>query len=173
MSDISINRLTNANIYMDGASLLGRAEEVTLPSINYIMTEHKAVGMVGKLEFFAGIEKMEAKIKWNSYYPEVFKKAANPFKTVNLQIRASLETYESGGKVAEVPVVCYITAAYKGFPLGNYKQHDNVELDSNLTVYMTKLEIDGSPIIEFDALSNIFKADGVDLLAQYRANIGG
>jgi hypothetical protein len=29
MSKISINRLTNANIYLDGGSMLGRAEEVT------------------------------------------------------------------------------------------------------------------------------------------------
>jgi phage tail tube protein FII len=36
--------------------------------------------MVGSAEFFAGIDKLECKIKWNSLYPEVLKKAANPFK---------------------------------------------------------------------------------------------
>lgn len=172
MSAISINRITNANIYMDGASLLGRAEEVNLPAIAYKMVEHKALGMVGTAEFFAGIDKMEAKVKWNSYYPEVMKKAANPFQTVNMQVRGSLENYTSGGKTGEVPVVCYMTAGYKGFPMGNFKQHDNVELESNLSVYYVKLEVDGSPIVELDVLANIFKVDGVDVLAQYRANLG-
>ncbi|GHO20002.1 hypothetical protein MY012_10500 [Escherichia coli] len=31
MSKIEINRITNANIYLDGTNLLGRAEEVKLP----------------------------------------------------------------------------------------------------------------------------------------------
>ena len=34
MSKIEINKLTNANIYMNGTNLLGRAEEVQLPQIN-------------------------------------------------------------------------------------------------------------------------------------------
>ena len=63
MSKIKINRLTNANIYMDGNNLLGRAEEIQLPQIKHKMAEHKALGMVGSAEFFAGIDKLECKIK--------------------------------------------------------------------------------------------------------------
>ena len=47
---IEINRITNANIYVNGNSLLGRAEEIKLPDISAIMQEHKALGMVGKIE---------------------------------------------------------------------------------------------------------------------------
>ena len=56
MSKIEINKLTNANIYLDGVNLLGRAEEVQLPQIKHKMAEHKALGMVGSAEFFAGID---------------------------------------------------------------------------------------------------------------------
>lgn len=48
MSKIEINRITNANIYLDGTNLLGRAEEVKLPDVSMIMQEHKALGMVGR-----------------------------------------------------------------------------------------------------------------------------
>ena len=34
---IEINRITNANIYVNGNSLLGRAEEIKLPDISAIM----------------------------------------------------------------------------------------------------------------------------------------
>ncbi len=172
MAKIQINRLTNANIYINGTSLLGRAEEVNLPAIKHKMVEHKALGMVGSAEFFAGIEKMEAKVKWNSFYPEVMKGAANPFQAAKIQVRASLETYTSDGRTEEVPVVCHLTAAYKDFPMGNFKQHDNVEVESNLTVYYCKLEINGETIMEIDVLANIFKVDGDDMLANYRANLG-
>ena len=68
MAKIEINRITNANIYLDGANLLGRAEEVKLPDVSMTMQEHKALGMVGKVELPAGFDKMEGEIKWNSFY---------------------------------------------------------------------------------------------------------
>jgi P2 family phage contractile tail tube protein len=59
MAKIEINRITNANIYLDGANLLGRAEEVKLPDVSMTMQEHKALGMVGKVELPAGFDKLE------------------------------------------------------------------------------------------------------------------
>jgi hypothetical protein len=41
---ISVNKLTNANIYIDGNSLLGKASEIDLPKITAKMAEHKALG---------------------------------------------------------------------------------------------------------------------------------
>src|ERR1044072_72072 len=88
---IKINRLTNANVYMDGKSFLGKAEEINLPAIKHMMSEHKALGMVGKMEFWSGIDKMEAKIKWNSFYPDALKKMADPTTAIQLQVRGSLD----------------------------------------------------------------------------------
>jgi len=173
MANIKINRITNANVYIDGNSFLGRAEEINLPQIKHALAEHKALGMVGKAEFFSGIDKLECKIKWASLYSEVMKKAATPFKSVQLQARASLETYTGQGRTAEVPVAVYLTGVFKDFPLGNFKQHDNAEFETNLAVYYAKMEIEGQVIFEIDILENIYKVDGEDVLAQYRTNIGG
>lgn len=172
MANISVNRLTNANIYLDGKSMLGRAEEVNLPMIKHILSEHKALGMIGKVELWSGVDKLEAKIKWNSFYADVHKKFANPFRALNLQIRSSLEVYNSQGRTQQQPVVVFLTGSSKDFPTGNFKQHDNVELESNLTVTYVKLVVNGETILEFDVLANIFKAAGEDVMAQYRANLG-
>ena len=172
MPNISVNRLTNANIYLDGRSCLGRAEEITLPIIKHVLSEHKALGMVGKVELWSGVDKLETKIKWNSFYADVHKKFANPFRALNLQVRSSLEVYTSQGRTAQQPVVVYLTGSSKDFPTGNFKQHDNVELESNLTVTYVKLVVNGETIIEYDVLSNIFKVAGEDVMAQYRANLG-
>lgn len=169
---IEINRVTNANVYLDGQSLLGRAEEIQLPVIKATMSEHKALGVVGKLEFFSGVEKLEGKIKWNSFYADVMKKVADPTKVYQLQCRSSLESYGATGRLGQVPVVAFLSATCKDFPLGNFKQHDNVELESNLSVYAVKLVIGGEVIVEFDATANIYKVNGVDIMAAYRANLG-
>lgn len=171
--NIKVNRLTNANLYVDGTSHLGKAEEVNLPDIKYKMADHKALGMVGTFELFAGVDKMEASIKWNSFYRDAMTKFADPTQSLSIQVRGSLEEYTSNGRTGQVPVVCYLSGSPKNFPLGNYKQHDNVEATSQMTITYCKLEIDGNEIYEIDVLSNIFKVDGVDILAKYRANIGG
>ena len=173
MSKIAINRVTNANVYMDGASLLGRAEEITLPQIKHTMSEHKALGLVGKAEFWSGIDKLEAKFKWASLYQEVMLKAADPYTAVSVQVRASLETYTGQGRTAQSPVVVHITGTFKDFPTGTFKQHDNAEFETNMSVLYLKQVIDGREVFEIDVLENIYKVDGVDLLATYKDNIGG
>lgn len=172
MSKISVNKLYNANVYINGISFLGRAEEVALPQVRAKAVEHKALGMFGVIETAAGIEKMEAKIKWNSLYPEVLKDAANPYKAVSVQVRASLETHDSTGRVAEVPVVAFMTAQFKNFPGIGLKHQDNAEVETDLIVSYYKLQIDGRDIVEADAFANIWKSYGEDILVRYRANLG-
>lgn len=169
---IQINRLTNANIYVNGNNLLGRAEEINLPALKSKMSEHKALGLQFGMELPSGFEKMEGKIKWNAFYEDVFDKFANPYQGLQLQVRSSLEVWEGGALTAQKACVVYMTVQPKGFPLGNFKQNDNVELESEIAITYIKLEIDGVEKLEADAMANIFKVNGVDQFAAYRNNIG-
>ena len=173
MSKIAINRVTNANIYIDGVNLLGRAEEIKLPDISAMMSEHKALGMFGKVELPSGFDKLDGEIKWNSYYKEVAKAMANPFKALQLQCRSSIDVYSSGGRVNQLPLVTHLTVMFKKNPVGTFKPHDNVELPSAFSATYIKQVIDGEDVLELDYLANIYKVGGEDLLQQYRANIGG
>ena len=172
MSGISINQIVNANVYIDGNSFLGKAEEIKVPEVVVSMVEHKALGMVGKVELPSGLDKMESTIKWNSLYPEVLLLAADPFTAVAIMARASLETYTGSGRIEQVPLVAFMTGTFKKFPLGTYKQHENVEAETGMSVTYIRLNVAGIDIVEVDVLANIYKVGGVDLLAQYRANIG-
>lgn len=169
---IQINRITNANIYLDGGTLLGRAEEIKLPDIGIKMTEHKALGMVGTIELPAGFDKMEGEIKWSSFYPDVMAKAANPFKFLPLQVRSDLATYNSKGLVEQVPMVSFLNVIFKKIPGGTFKQHDNAEFAKPFAAYYFKQVVNGEDLFEFDPMANIYKVKGEDLLVTYRKNIG-
>jgi P2 family phage contractile tail tube protein len=173
MAKIEINRITNANIYIDGNSLLGRAEEVKLPDVTAIMAEHKALGMVGKIELPAGFDKLEGEVKWNSLYASVAKKIANPYQAVALQCRSSIETYGAQGRTGEVGMVTYLTAIFVKNPMGAFKQQENAEFPSSFTATYIKQVVAGDVVLELDYMANIFKVGGNDMLANYRANIGG
>lgn len=170
--NIKIHRLTSANFFVDGASMLGRAESFNSPTVTFKQSEHKALGLMGTIEYISGIDKMEGNIKWNSFYPEVMRKVANPFKAIRVQVRGNVEEYSGGSKVREMPAVIFMTITPKNFPTGNFVQHDNVEIESSFGCTYLKVVIDGVEITEIDVEANIFKVDGVDLLLQYKQNLG-
>lgn len=169
---IEVKKLTNAAVYLDGGALLGQCSEVELPTVTQKMTDHVALGMVGAFQLPAGVEAMEAKFMFNAFYPDAFVKVADPSATVNIQVRASLENYEAGGKTGSEALKVQLRGQFKQMPLGNYKQHEPVELETMMNVHYVKLTIGTRIIFEYDANANIYKVDGVDILAQYRSDIG-
>ena len=173
MSQIAINRVTNANVYLNGNSMLGKASEVNLPQLKTLLSDHMALGLYGKVELPTGLDKLEATIKWTSYYGDVLAATANPFATHEIQVRSSIDQYSAAGRTGQVAAVCYIRGTFKDPSLGNFKQHDNVETDAKINVTAVRFEIDGKPVLEIDVLANIFKIQGVDVLQTYRQNIGG
>lgn len=173
MDKIQVNRITNANVYLEDNSLLGRAEELNLPEVEHEMVEHRGLGMFGAVEFWAGLGKMEATIKWSSLYPEVMGVAVNPFRSVRLQARASLETYTQQGRETEVPVVVHLTGTFKKFPAGKFKHMEAAEYETTLSVTALRLVVDGEDIVEINVMSNIYKVKGQDVLAGFKRNIGG
>lgn len=169
---VKINRVTNANCYVDGSNFLGRAEEITLPDVAAKMSDHKALGLMSEMELPAGLQKMSAKFKWNSIYPEVMKKTFNPYSPVRVQIRTSIERYEGSEKTGEVPCVIYLSGAFKKSGGLAFKAQDNVEMEHEMNVTAFKMEINREEIIDVDITANIWRVDGRDLLAEYRNNLG-
>jgi len=169
---ITINRLANCNVYMNGTSQLGRCEEAKVPGIKHIMAEHKALGMVGKVDLWAGVDKLEADFKWSSFYPDVIVTIANPFVAVALQVRGSLQNWDDSGLVSEVPVVVHMRGLFTEHAFGDYKMITPAEFPSKFAATYVKCVYNGAELYEIDKLSNIMKVNGVDLLSVYRDNIG-
>lgn len=171
MALINVNRVTNANIYLNGNSLLGRAEEVELAFPKAKMVDHKGLGMFGTGEFPAGIDKLEAKVKWLSIFSEVLQ-TLSIFTPNQFQVRASIETYTSQGRISEVPFVGFMTAVFKdGGPL-NFKQHEQVDFPTTLAVYHCEYSISGVTYLIYDLMSNVYVVNGIDQLVNFRLNLG-
>jgi P2 family phage contractile tail tube protein len=172
MGRVAVNRVTNANVYLNGVSLLGMAEEVTVGRPKAKMTDHKGLGMVGNVEFPAGLEKVEFKIKWASFYPTPELQLGSPWRVNSYQVRANVETYGPTGLVAQVPLIWLLTGATKEFGDVNLKKHESADFTTVFAAYYFKEILNGVEIMEYDVLANIFVVDGVDQLEQFRNNLG-
>jgi len=173
MPDIKINKITNANLYSSGNSHLGKLEEVSVPAIKAKYVEQKTLGMQMGIELPSGFDMMTGKMKFNAVYPELILEFGSPYVTRQVQVRSSLETYDSSGRIAEVPVVAFLTIRFKDvLPPITLKMNDNPELESEYSATYFRLEVDGNRIIEIDAMANIFFLGDDDQLANYRRALG-
>lgn len=170
---INTTKVSNGAVYMDGESFLGRAEEMTCPEVAPKMIDHKGLGLIGEVELATtAIQKMSAKIKWNSIYKEAMKKTHNPFQAIRLQVRANIDVYEGQSRTGQIPCVIRMTAIAKKAGGLVFKAADNVEREDEFNVTAYSLEIEGEEIIYVDVMANIWRVNGVDMLATYRENIG-
>ena len=169
---MTVEVITNSNVYIDGTSYFGKAKEVQLPELKHKMVEQKALGMYGTKEVAAGLEALEAKIKWSSWLADVIKKAANPYKQADLAFYGNIEVHGASGLESEKPAKCFMRGTFKGVPLGTGQPSEGMEIETALSVNYIKLVVDGSDLFEIDVDNNIYIVDGEDLLAQYRQNLG-
>ena len=171
--NIQINSLTNANIYIDGVGLLGRAEEIEIANPKHKMIDYKGLGMAGTAELWAGVEKLESKIKWSSFDADTLAMSASPFQTHSFQARGNLEQYTSQGRTAQLPVVYLMTGVFKDAGSPTFRQHHMVETTSVVSIYHCELFVAGVQIYLYDVFANIYVVGGVDQLSTFRSNLGG
>jgi len=169
---IQINAITNANIYVAGNNLAGRAASIKLPDIQPILNERKALGMIGQIQLPSGFQKLEGEVDWNSFYPDVFALVGNPFKSVQLMARSSIERYDSTGRIADTPMVTTMTVMFTKNPLGQYKQQENAEFSSGFSATAVKQVVDGQTILEVDFFANIYRVNGTEPLRDFLDNLG-
>ena len=169
---MKISRLINANIYIGNNNLLGTASEVNLATLKSKTNDFESLGMYGTLEFNSGIDKMEASIKWNHFDAQVLAIEADLINRVRMQVHCYIQEHQAGGIVAERAAVVVMTVGFKEFQGGMIKPKEQIERESPLSVDEITITVDGTEILMYSAIANIYRVNGVDKLARYRGAIG-
>ncbi|WP_338807141.1 phage major tail tube protein [Pseudomonas chlororaphis] len=172
MAGFIAHRVSNAAIYLDGASFYARCEEIDMGSIKTVTSDFQGLGMVGLIELPDGLDKVEGKIVWNSIYRDAAVKLVNPFKSIQLQCRSNVQVFNNGGLVDEVPLVTIMTITGKEYQLGSHKPRDPTKYETPFSATYVRQVINGDEVVLLDYLSNIFRVGGEDQLSKYRKNIG-
>ncbi|WP_165009730.1 phage major tail tube protein [Neisseria yangbaofengii] len=171
MSDY-IRAIYNANVYVDGNSLLGKASEFKLPDFEITQDEHKGLGLYATIKLPSGAEALEGEITWNSLYPEVAEKLYNPYRGAQLMVRANQQLHDAAGLAKEVPVVTVLTVLPSKNGLGTFKPKEKSEHNTTYQATEIRQIIDGREVLYFNAFKNIYRVGGKDVLSQMRKNIG-
>lgn len=173
MASLVINSLWNCNVYLNGTSLLGRAEQFEVPQPKRLMQAYKGLGMMGRIEVPVGWDKIEAKITWASFDSTTIGQLCSSTGMQQFSAMGDLQVLSAAGETSELPVVYNLTGMTKDPGMVPFKAQENIAYATMITVYHVDLAVAGNQVYLFDAFSNQFVVNGVDQLAQYRTNIGG
>lgn len=165
-----LNSITNANAYRDGNNLIGKLEQIDLPQIKFKTEDISALGLFSNIEIPVGLEKMEAKLKWNAIYDTDWK-AASPVTSSTIVVKSNMTSLDPSGRASQIPVTASIKGVYKELPTGNMKSNAKFDgAEHLLSVNYYKLEVGGVKIYEVDIFNNILFIGEIDILESFRSN---
>lgn len=168
-----IAQITAGTAYLDGNSLLGKLETFGMPEITVKVAEYIAAGMIAPFDLPVGFEKMEATAKFKSIFPDEFAKLYDIFTPVELQVRSPREIWQNNKVIRTESVLTAMTALPKKLPIKHeIGQGKRTEHECTFNVYRIKQSVDGRELFELDVMNNIFRVNGVDRLADWRAAQG-
>jgi P2 family phage contractile tail tube protein len=162
--------LKNFNLFNEGASYMGIAEEVKLPKLKRKMDDFRGGGMNGPVKVDLGQEGLEMEFTGAGILEQVLRQYGCT-KAAGIGLRfAGAYQRDDTGAVQAVEVV--VRGRHEELDLGDAKAGDKGKtvVKSTLTYY--KLSIDGKAVIEIDLLNMIETVNDVDLLAEQRKAIG-
>lgn len=161
------NILKNFNLYIDGRSYAGNADEVQLPALNIVGEDYRAGGMDAPVELDMGMEKLEATFTLSKFDADVDKLFASP-GYINLTFRGAVESLDGVVKAAVVKLRGKIHGIETGAATAGAKAAKTYRVP--LVAY--SYELDGVAIHDIDVLNMKRIIGGVDRLAAQRKAIG-
>lgn len=166
--------LTDATFFLDGVGTFGKATEVSVPTIKPQKVERKSIDGVGTLKLPTGKVELDTfKANLNCFYPEIFKKIANPFKSVSVIVYGNLMGFSNGSQNSNNKASLFMTcsaAEYKA--LCDKKEHDDTTYELNFDPSSSRLVYNNEELQNIDLDNNIYKVNGEDIRKDILKNLG-
>jgi len=161
--------LKNMTLFVDGYGYAGKVEELTPPKLTMKMQEVRAGGMDAPVEIEMGMDKLEASFSLFSFDANVLKLwGLAPGNEKSLTFKGSMLSDDG----TESPVEINLRGNIKEFDMGNWKPGDQAKLKGTVALRYYKLTHNGVVLHEIDPTNMVRMINGIDQLAQTRANLG-
>lgn len=169
--DVLPSAISNLNAYI-GGQLIGVTGEITLPDLDYMTASISGAGMGGEIDMpLVGMfPSLTMEIPFATLCDGSFS-----FLTLNgqqLTLRGNNQRFDvSTGGYKNESLRIVVGGIPKGLKPGKLGQASTMDGSNSLEVTYLKIEVGGAEMLELDKLNFVYKAGGVDLLAEVKNNI--
>ena len=162
--------INNFNLYNNGTALVGLTGEISLPDFEGMTETLSGPGILGEIEevIIGQFGSMELEIPFRILDEDAFK-LMSPATSLNLTLRASEQfTVKSTGGIDYKGMRVVVRGRQKKLTGGTVKQGGAMDAAVTVEITYIMIELDGKQRIELDKINNVYKVNGVDLLAKIR-----
>ncbi|WP_273794630.1 phage major tail tube protein [Brucella intermedia] len=154
------------NVYIDGTSYAGRADNATLPPLAFQMEDHRAGGMDGVMRIELGMQAMQAQLVISDYSPEIIRLIGKP--EIPLVLRGAVQA--QGGNVEAVVVNMRGMLSNTEFSQWAPATKSTKTLTYDLSYFRFRQK--DEELCEIDIINMVRKFGGEDQLAAARNAVG-
>jgi P2 family phage contractile tail tube protein len=162
-------KINKYNVYNAGNRLLGMGDEMTLPDFEASAETISGAGILGEIDdptvgYFSN---QEIEIPFRVLDREAVN-MLDMTKAVQLEIRGAQQTTNSEGDIEFRQMRVVVRGRSAKFTPGKVKAGNPMESSVTLTVLYILIELEGSAVLELDKLNEVFKINGIDVLAKIK-----
>ena len=162
--------LTFQQVFVDGKGYAGEASAVQVPVIEVLTREFSAGGMGGPIEVRQGRHGLlTASLTFQGFDPDLYVSLGlTEGSLLPLTVKGSTQDIDGTTRAHAIKMRGFI----KKLDEGEWKDGEEVPLKLDMSIRYYKRERAGVELVEADPVNMIFRINGVDQLAEHRANIG-
>lgn len=159
-------KITDYNIYNEAERLIGTGPELSLPEMEAISETVSGAGISGEIDdpAIGQISAMSMDIPFRLLDSEAAA-MMDMRQSVKLTIRGAQQTLDTEGNTLFRSMRVVVKGKSTKLALGTVKRAGTMDSAVTLSVTYLLIEVDGAPLLELDKLNQVFKVNGVDLLA--------
>lgn len=163
-------KLKYLNVFVEGVGSPGEVTSVKLPNLKKKTEEFRGGGMSGPVKVVNGHEGIDLEAEYGGYMIEAVKQmGVTRVDGLGIRFVGSYQRPDaSGADTVEVVVRGF----HEELDRGDSKIGDDTKFTVKTACSYYKEIINGEVAYEVDLLNMVWTVDGVDLLAEHRANIG-
>ncbi|WP_430735374.1 phage major tail tube protein [Halodesulfovibrio aestuarii] len=166
---VAENVLRSANLSVDGQGFAGNIKEVKLPELALKLEQFRAGGMDAPVSLDKGMEELVVTFSTTKHCAETLSMfGVSKNGGVPLTARGSLESYD--GTIT--PVLINMTGKVTKIAPGAWSEGGEVTTEYTVNLNYYKYTQDGKVLHEIDVMNMKRIINGVDQLAEHRANLG-
>lgn len=162
-------KINKYNVYNEGNRLLGMGDEMTLPDFEASSETISGAGILGEVDdptvgYFGN---QEVEIPFRVLDQEAMD-MMDMTKAVQLTVRGAQQTTNSAGDIEYRQMRVVIRGRAVKFSPGKVKAGAAMETKVTLTLLYILIELDGKSVLELDKFNEVYKVNGVDVLAEIK-----
>lgn len=164
------SKLKYMKVFNDGEGYLGETSEATLPKLARMLEDYRGGGFDSAVGIDLGGEAPEFEWKIGGMLEQVYRQfGATSIGALQLRFVGSYQD-DSTGQTKTIDIT--VRGRHQEIDPGNAKPGDDTEQTVKTRCAYYKLMVNGETLIEIDILNMVYIVNGVDLLAEHRANLG-